>query len=569
MYPRAKVGDCQRASRPRKRRHYERKCHEPGKSISRKKLALAKSHISVNSGIRYRIIEFGTVFHVLSQFSICIECKEKLKFQDASHRGFGFKILVSCKCAGREISSSPHVGNAFEVNRRIVFVMRLLGIGLSGLNLFSGIMDFGPGLSNTGYEGVFSHIHSAASRIFEQSAKSAVQQEQEETVKKGGKRDELAVSGDGSWKRRGFSSLYGVATLIGSISGKVIDLVIKSSFCKSCTQWSCKEGTPEFEKWQENHAEDCAKNHSGSAGKMEVDGIKEMFCRSITKFKCKYMQYIGDGDSKTYKAVLDANPYGSDFQVEKKECVGHVEKRMGTRLRNLKKKEKLNGKGSLTGELIKKLTIYYGLAIRRNSESVESMKKSIFATLGHYCSTDKRPRHENCPVGPDSWCKYRQAQMNQEGYVHPPPAISPQLEKHLLPIYEALTNDELLKRCLGGHTQNANESFNGTIWRLTPKHLNAGRKVVELAAFLAAIIFNDGYTLILRVMQEIGVNIGTEAKSFAHRTDGQRCERGDQRWLETTKEARTATRLARLRQNQLYEDSETPMYGPGIDCDSD
>lgn len=40
----------------------------------------------------------------------------------------------------------------------------------------------------------------------------------------------LKVSGDGSWKKRGYSSLFGVTTLIGNSTGKVIDLVVKSSF---------------------------------------------------------------------------------------------------------------------------------------------------------------------------------------------------------------------------------------------------------------------------------------------------------------------------------------------------
>jgi len=40
---------------------------------------------------------------------------------------------------------------------------------------------------------------------------------------------------------------------------------------------------------------------------MEVDAIKEMFLRSEEKFGVKYGNYIGDGDSKTYKAILDVS----------------------------------------------------------------------------------------------------------------------------------------------------------------------------------------------------------------------------------------------------------------------
>jgi len=54
-----------------------------------------------------------------------------------------------------------------------------------------------------------------------------------------------------------------------------------------------------------NKREECVKNHTGSAGKMELDSMKEMFARSEKKFGVKYNNYIGDGDAKTFKTILD------------------------------------------------------------------------------------------------------------------------------------------------------------------------------------------------------------------------------------------------------------------------
>lgn len=70
----------------------------------------------------------------------------------------------------------------------------------------------------------------------------------------------------------------------------------------------------------------------------------------------KYGNYIRDGDSKTYEAILNLNPHGDDFPVVKSECIGHVKKQMDNELRNIKIKEKLGGKGKLTAVLIQKLT---------------------------------------------------------------------------------------------------------------------------------------------------------------------------------------------------------------------
>ena len=44
--------------------------------------------------------------------------------------------------------------------------------------------------------------------------------------------------------------------------------------------------------------------------------------------------------SKTYCGILSAKPYG-EISVVKKECIGHVQKRMGTRLRKLVKTQKI------------------------------------------------------------------------------------------------------------------------------------------------------------------------------------------------------------------------------------
>ncbi|GFW77991.1 retrovirus-related Pol polyprotein from transposon 412 [Trichonephila clavipes] len=65
---------------------------------------------------------------------------------------------------------------------------------------------------------------------------------------------------------------------------------------------------------------------------MEVDGMKEIFQRSVPQRNAKYIKYIGDGDTKTFPELQRTAPYS----IEKVECVGHIQKRMGARLRKLK-----------------------------------------------------------------------------------------------------------------------------------------------------------------------------------------------------------------------------------------
>lgn len=51
---------------------------------------------------------------------------------------------------------------------------------------------------------------------------------------------------------------------------------------------------------------------------MEVDAITEMFKRSQNNYGVKYMNYIGDGDSKTYTGITNSAPYGDDTFIIKK-----------------------------------------------------------------------------------------------------------------------------------------------------------------------------------------------------------------------------------------------------------
>ncbi|GFV61990.1 uncharacterized protein TNCV_4107931 [Trichonephila clavipes] len=152
---------------------------------------------------------------------------------------------------------------------------------------------------------------------------------------------------------------------------------------------------------------------------MEVEGALRIFNRSEVLHNLRYTQYLGDGDSKAYKEVLESKPY-KDVNIEKLECVGHVEKRMGTRLRALKLKLKgkkledkksLGGRNRLTDAEIDKLQRYYGLAIRNNSGNLSAMKQAIWAIFFHKISTDLNPQHGLCPLGDDSWCGYNRSKL--------------------------------------------------------------------------------------------------------------------------------------------------------------
>lgn len=187
---------------------------------------------------------------------------------------------------------------------------------------------------------------------------------------------------------RGHTSLVGVGAIIEAHTGYIIDGFTSCKYCSACSYWDSRakqDTTPSFKakyhKWKNNHV--CSKNFSETSGKMESSAAVKLWGMSM-EYKLRYVVFVGDGDSAAHKAVCSMNngngPYGPNYPVVKEECLNHVSKRLGTRLRGLKKKlaepvqtksgkvtmkSKLGGIGKLTDNVINNLARYYGATVRR------------------------------------------------------------------------------------------------------------------------------------------------------------------------------------------------------------
>lgn len=514
---------------------------------------------------RNRLIDINILFPELQEILCCSQCHGKVKLSESGIQGFGFKIDVSCENCGQvaAVNSCKKVGinnHAWEVNRRSVLAFRALGHGHAGMQTFCGIMDCLKPVAQSAFDTINEQLSEVCTTVAKESMKAAVIQEKEATSSDS---PGLNISGDGSWRKKGFSSLQGFASVVGHYTGKVLDVAIKNSFCKSCSAWENRQDSAEYEEWFKNHEPDCTANHAGSAGKMEVDGICEIFQRSEEEYNVKYHRYIGDGDSKVFKSVSEAKPYGDTLVVEKRECIAHVQKRMGTRLRNFKKScagkkladnKTIGGRGRLTAKVIDKLSGYYGKAIRSYPESVEDMYNAIWATFYHVQSTDTLPQHHLCPSGSDSWCAWQkqQAAGNLEGFSHKNSLPSVVMDE-IRHIYEDLSKSELLERCLGGFTQNSNESFNNSVWRFVPKTSFSGLTVFKIGVNTAVTTFNDGRSGFLRIMKTFDIEPGHAAAEWVNTSDNLRIFHAERQTLASTKEARTLRR--RAREQELADDS--------------
>jgi hypothetical protein len=133
---------------------------------------------------------------------------------------------------------------------------------------------------------------------------------------------------------------------------------------------------------------------------MEGAGVLKIFNLSVhTQCVC-YTKYLGDGDSKAYERAVAEKPCGPNISVTKLECVGHVQKRMGARLRRLVKEKTgiklhdskpVGGKVRLTKSETDKLQNFHGLTIRRNVNNLEVMKRTVWAVFFRKLSTNEEP----------------------------------------------------------------------------------------------------------------------------------------------------------------------------------
>lgn len=103
-----------------------------------------------------------------------------------------------------------------------------------------------------------------------------------------------------------------------------------------------------------------------------------------------------------------------------------------------------------------------------------------------------------------------------------------------------------------------------TIVGLSPKHPHCGLRVVEISPYIAARIFIEGFSSILRIMNLLNLTVGTYAKAYADNTDEARITWQDRSSLSQIKDAGTAHKQQQLTENQLFEDKEGLLYGPDI-----
>ena len=332
----------------------------------------------------------------------CPKCNgSNIVFVNCSEQRMGssHKIAINCKdCpfehffhTSKELINESRGRNSFDINIRTSIAFRVgeIGRGFEAIKNFSRCMNIEP-YNNKTYYDINKLLFDAYNDVAKESIRKAASDVNQLCSQKVNNYGLCRVLADGTWQKRAHESLNGNVTLISN--GKCIDNEVPSKYSRGCQMWHGKKRTAEYDSWFSEH--DCQANHDKSSGAMEAAGAVAIFNRSIKRNKLIYHEYPGDGDTSSFEEVLDSKPYESyDIEPSNLECVGHIQKRLGTRLRNkvkeyntankkkkngiLRDRRTLSGKRKLTEKVINSMQNYYGLAIRNNKNQLFNMKKVL------------------------------------------------------------------------------------------------------------------------------------------------------------------------------------------------
>ena len=217
--------------------------------------------------------------------------------------------------------------------------------------------------------------------------------------------------------------MNGAVAAISIDTVRVLDVHALSRYCQGCNALKYKvEDNNKYLDLIDKHV--CTENHSGSAPVVEIAGVQAIFSRSITKHNLRYTDFYG-GDSKSQKSIEDIYP---DTKVIKRKCIGHVQKRVRSRLRKLRKKVSgLGGADKLNDGIIHRLQNYYGMAIG----NLDAMKYATAVGFFHIGSSKANNYHTHCPDGGNSWCRFKADQaIGTDTYI-PRPGLLAEVTKHV------------------------------------------------------------------------------------------------------------------------------------------
>ena len=105
---------------------------------------------------------------------------------------------------------------------------RNIGIGHRGLTKFAGTMNMPSPMNENAYRDHVASMNAAAEVVCKESMNKASEETKQFYEVEEDGNFHIGISADGTWRRRGFSSSYGVMAGISLVTGKILDVEVMS-----------------------------------------------------------------------------------------------------------------------------------------------------------------------------------------------------------------------------------------------------------------------------------------------------------------------------------------------------
>ena len=252
-------------------------------SASAKKLKVINVSTQVETPECNIFMNTTLIVKFMEKLCKCPECGDNINIvhEVAKKKGLAHFFNASCMseiCDWSEILSSSKTVDSklggqkgYEINLRTYVAFREIGRGYKSMCAFFKLMNSPPPMDSKSYRKLFTKLY----RVYRESASYSINAAAGEVI---GTPDEDGVknvraSFDGTWQRRGYSSLNGVVACISG--GKVVDYEVLCKICHQCQYWKGKIGSAEYEEWKLYHH--CTITHTGCAGSMEAGGVMNIY----------------------------------------------------------------------------------------------------------------------------------------------------------------------------------------------------------------------------------------------------------------------------------------------------
>lgn len=294
----------------------------------------------------------------------------------------------------------------------------------------------------------------------------------------------IIISYDMGWSRRStghcYDSLNGYGTIIGLISGKILDYQTRNRRCAKCQIGHDKT----------DH--DCRVNHKGSAKAMEAEVAAELVNNSdgLKRDKMKVRGVVGDDDTVSIDHIRKNNP----LKIFKFSDPNHLNKNFGKHVYGLRKSGKF--KELNKSNVVKHIIKLFKYAVAQNKKNSAHLKEVLLSIPLHLFGN-----HMECRKWCTSWLKLQKASHKVEKF-HTVVLKNSELLKELTNLFTTYANNSQ-KFCMTATSQR-NESFHNMVTRYYPKNKCYSRSNQgDIRVEMAVAHFNEGNKVILDVKKKL------------------------------------------------------------------